>query len=68
MLSIRSICKTYPNGVTALNDVSLEIPPGMPTWEEQRGSGGATSGLLGSAVGWARTDLARLYGTFPPPG
>lgn len=29
MLSIQSLCKTYPNGVRALNDVSLEIPAGM---------------------------------------
>jgi len=29
MLSVQSISKTYPNGVKALDDVSLEIPPGM---------------------------------------
>ena len=29
MLSIRNLSKTYPNGVRALNDVSLDIPTGM---------------------------------------
>jgi ABC-type multidrug transport system ATPase subunit len=29
MLSIQNLGKTYPNGVHALKDVSLEIPPGM---------------------------------------
>ena len=29
MLSIRNLAKTYPGGVRALRDVSLEIPPGM---------------------------------------
>jgi ABC-type multidrug transport system ATPase subunit len=29
MLSIRHLSKTYPNGVRALHDVSLEIPAGM---------------------------------------
>lgn len=28
-LSVRNLSKTYPNGVQALKDVSLEIPPGM---------------------------------------
>ena len=28
-LQIRNISKTYPNGVKALNDVSLTIPPGL---------------------------------------
>ncbi|HEV7923423.1 MAG TPA: ABC transporter ATP-binding protein [Thermoanaerobaculia bacterium] len=28
-LSIRNLSKTYPNGVRALNDVSLDIPTGM---------------------------------------
>ena len=29
MLTIRNLCKTYSNGVHALNDVSLDIPRGM---------------------------------------
>jgi ABC-2 type transport system ATP-binding protein len=29
MLRIRGLKKTYPNGVTALNGIDLEIPPGM---------------------------------------
>ncbi len=29
MLTIRNLCKTYANGVKALDDVSLEIPKGM---------------------------------------
>jgi len=29
VLSIRNLAKTYPGGVRALRDVSLEIPPGM---------------------------------------
>ena len=29
MLAIRDLCKTYANGVHALNDVSLDIPRGM---------------------------------------
>lgn len=28
-LSVQNLSKTYPNGVQALKDVSLEIPPGM---------------------------------------
>src|SRR6056297_1460373 len=28
-LSVRNLSKTYPNGVQALKNVSLEIPPGM---------------------------------------
>jgi ABC-type multidrug transport system ATPase subunit len=28
-LSIRNVSKTYANGVQSLNNVSLEIPPGM---------------------------------------
>ena len=29
ILSIKNLSKTYPNGVQALNDISLEIPQGM---------------------------------------
>ncbi|MDA3915096.1 ATP-binding cassette domain-containing protein, partial [Oleiagrimonas sp.] len=29
MLTIRKLCKTYGNGVAALQDVSLDIPRGM---------------------------------------
>lgn len=29
MLSIKTLNKTYPSGVQALNDVTLEVPPGM---------------------------------------
>ena len=29
MLKIQNLSKTYPNGVKALSDVSLEIPAGM---------------------------------------
>ena len=53
MLSIRSICKTYPNGVTALNDVSLEIPPGM-------------FGLLGPN-GAGKSTLMRTLATLQQP-
>jgi ABC-type multidrug transport system ATPase subunit len=28
-LSIRNVSKTYANGVQALNNISLDIPPGM---------------------------------------
>jgi len=28
-LTISGLSKTYPNGVRALSDVSLSIPPGM---------------------------------------
>ncbi|MEQ8574846.1 MAG: ATP-binding cassette domain-containing protein, partial [Fulvivirga sp.] len=29
MLSIQSLTKTYPNGVKALDEINLEISPGM---------------------------------------
>lgn len=29
MLTVRNLSKTYPNGVRALDDVTLDIPPGM---------------------------------------
>ncbi len=29
MLTIRNLGKTYANGARALDDVSLDIPPGM---------------------------------------
>ena len=29
MLEIQNLSKTYPNGVQALRDVSLQIPAGM---------------------------------------
>ena len=29
MLKIRGVSKTYPNGVRALADISLDIPSGM---------------------------------------
>lgn len=29
MLAIRNVSKTYSNGVQALRDVSLDVPPGM---------------------------------------
>lgn len=53
MLSIQSISKTYPNGVTALNDVSLEIPPGM-------------FGLLGPN-GAGKSTLMRTLATLQQP-
>jgi ABC-type multidrug transport system ATPase subunit len=53
MLSIRSISKTYPNGVTALDGVSLEIPPGM-------------FGLLGPN-GAGKSTLMRTLATLQQP-
>src|SRR6056297_3642634 len=53
MLSISSISKTYPNGVRALNDVSIDIPVGM-------------FGLLGPN-GAGKSTLMRTIATLQEP-
>ena len=53
MLSIRNLSKTYPNGVRALVDVSLDIPPGM-------------YGLLGPN-GAGKSSLMRTIATLQQP-
>jgi ABC-2 type transport system ATP-binding protein len=53
MLSIRGLAKTYPNGVQALNDVSLSIPTGM-------------FGLLGPN-GAGKSTLMRTLATLQEP-
>src|SRR5262245_34382010 len=53
MLSIRNLSKTYPNGVRALSDVSLEIPAGM-------------FGLLGPN-GAGKSTLMRTIATLQEP-
>ena len=52
-LRIRNISKTYPNGVRALHDVSLTIPPGM-------------YGLLGPN-GAGKSTLMRMIATLQDP-
>jgi len=52
-LDIRGISKTYPNGVQALKDVSLSIPPGM-------------YGLLGPN-GAGKSTLMRILATITKP-
>ena len=52
-LRIERITKTYPNGVRALNDISLTIPPGM-------------FGLLGPN-GAGKSTLMRTIATLQPP-
>src|SRR5215203_5782999 len=52
-LDIRNISKTYPNGVHALRDVSLTIPPGM-------------YGLLGPN-GAGKSTLMRILATLQEP-
>ena len=41
-LTIRNLSKTYPNGVKALNDVSLDIPTGMYGLLGPNGAGKST--------------------------
>ena len=41
-LTLRDICKTYPNGVQALNKVSLTIPVGMYGLLGPNGAGKST--------------------------
>jgi len=53
MLTIRNLSKTYPNGVRALSDVSLEIPNGM-------------FGLLGPN-GAGKSTLMRTIATLQDP-
>ena len=52
-LRIESIAKTYPNGVRALHNISLTIPPGM-------------FGLLGPN-GAGKSSLMRTIATLQPP-
>jgi ABC-2 type transport system ATP-binding protein len=52
-LSIRNVTKTYPNGVRALDNVSLTIPPGM-------------FGLLGPN-GAGKSTLMRMIATLQEP-
>ena len=52
-LDIRGISKTYPNGVRALDDVTLQIPPGM-------------FGLLGPN-GAGKSTLMRIIATLQEP-
>jgi ABC-2 type transport system ATP-binding protein len=52
-LSIRNLSKTYANGTRALNDVSLDIPPGM-------------FGLLGRN-GAGKSTLMRILATLQEP-
>ena len=52
-LSIRNLSKTYPNGVQALKDVSLEMSPGM-------------FGLLGPN-GAGKSTLMRTVATLQEP-
>ena len=54
MLSIRHLHHTYPNGVRALDDINLEIPPGM-------------FGLLGPN-GAGKSSLMRCLATLQVPG
>jgi len=53
MLSIRNLWKTYPNGVVALSDVSLDLPAGM-------------FGLLGPN-GAGKSSLMRTIATLQQP-
>jgi ABC-type multidrug transport system ATPase subunit len=52
-LAIRGVCKTYPNGVRALHDVTLDIPRGM-------------YGLLGPN-GAGKSSLMRTIATLQEP-
>ena len=52
-LEIRGVSKTYPNGVQALNDINLSIPPGM-------------YGLLGPN-GAGKSTLMRILATLQEP-
>ena len=52
-LTIRDLSKTYPNGTKALNDVSLDVPPGM-------------FGLLGRN-GAGKSTLMRIIATLQEP-
>lgn len=53
LLQIRNVSKSYPNGVQALKDVSLDIPPGM-------------YGLLGPN-GAGKSTLMRILATLQNP-
>jgi len=61
MLSILGLTQTYPGGVTALNDVSLEVPSGLFGLLGPNGSGKTTlmrilAGLLAPTAGTIRWD------------
>lgn len=59
-LQIRNISKTYPNGVKALNDVSLTIPPGMFGLLGPNGAGKSTLMRILATLQEADSGSARL--------
>lgn len=59
-LQIRNISKTYPNGVRALNDVSLTIPPGLFGLLGPNGAGKSTLMRILATLQEADEGTARL--------
>ena len=59
MLSISSISKTYPNGVRALDDVTIEIPVGMFGLLGPNGAGKST--LIAQIAGALRPDRGQVW-------
>ena len=59
-LQIRNISKTYPNGVKALNDVSLTIPPGLFGLLGPNGAGKSTLMRILATLQEADEGTARL--------
>ncbi|HSG48760.1 MAG TPA: ABC transporter ATP-binding protein [Longimicrobiales bacterium] len=62
-LRVRDLSKTYPNGVQALKDVSLDIPPGMFGLLGPNGAGKSTFMRILATLQDADTGTATLGGT-----
>jgi ABC-type multidrug transport system ATPase subunit len=59
MLTIRDLSKTYPNGVRALRDVSLEIPRGMFGLIGPNGAGKST--LMRTIATLQESDMGTIF-------
>jgi len=58
-LSIRNVSKTYANGVQALNNISLDIPPGMYGLLGPNGAGKST--LMRTLATLQEPDKGKIY-------
>ena len=67
-LTISGLSKTYPNGTQALNNVSLDIPPGMFGLLGRNGAGKSTLMRILATLQEPDEGTARLGVVVPAPG